>query len=201
MTDIPFIDFLSDSLTYRRKFGGGKNQSLAKACGIQKGYRTLIDATAGLGEDGFILAALGFQVTLLERNSLIFQALTSALEKARESTDKDILEILDRLSLHEGDAKILIPKLPPADVILLDPMFPEREKSALVKKPMQLMKALVGEDEDSDELLPIALQHAIHRVVVKRSKRAPHLNHHIPDFQLLGKSSRWDGYNTFCHSP
>jgi 16S rRNA (guanine1516-N2)-methyltransferase len=193
-TDIPSIDFLSDALTYRRKFGGGKNQFLSKACGFQKGYQTVIDATAGLGEDGFILAALGFRVTLLERNPSIFQALTAALQEARQSNDPEILEILDRLSLHEGDAKMLIPKLPKADVILLDPMFPEREKSALVKKPMRLMKALVGGDEDADELLPIALQYALHRVVVKRSKRAPPLNHQTPDFQFLGKSSRWDCY-------
>lgn len=188
------INFLDDALTYRRQFGGGRNQSLAKACGIQKGYKTVIDATAGLGEDAFILASLGFEVVMIERQREVFDALQSALQSASQSSDPKILEILSRLTLHHGEAKILIPHLPKPDVILLDPMFPEREKSALVKKPMQIMKTLVGEDADADELLPVALSHAVHRVVVKRPKRAPFLNGKTPAFQLIGKSCRWDGY-------
>ncbi len=188
------INFLDEALNYRRKFGGGKNQSIAKACGISKGYKTLIDATAGLGEDGFILASLGFQVTLIERNPDIHQALNAALAEASANQPNEISDILPRLSLHQGEAKAIIPNLPQAEVILLDPMFPEREKSALVKKPMRTLKTIVGEDSDADALLPIALQYATKRVVVKRPKRAPFLNQQKPDFQLLGKSSRFDVY-------
>ncbi len=193
------INFLDPALTYRRKFGGRKQESLAKACGIQKGYKTVIDATAGLGEDGFILASLGFQVSMIERHPAIYKALQQAFEAAKSSRDSEILNIFSRLSLHYGDAKNIIPTLPRAEVILLDPMFPEREKSALVKQPMRILKTQVGEDLDADSLLLVSLQYALHRVIVKRPKGAPYLNQHQPDFQLIGKACRWDGY-THTHS-
>jgi len=186
------IDFESPELNYRRKFGGGKNQAIAKACGLSKGYRKIIDATAGLGEDSFILAALGAEVLLIERHPELFKALNAAMDRARENPE--LREIIGRMTLLEGDSKRLIPRLPSPEVILLDPMFPPREKSALVKKPLRLLKELVGEDLDSDELLPIALLHATRRVVVKRPKPAGFLNQQKPDFQIVGKSSRFDGY-------
>jgi 16S rRNA (guanine1516-N2)-methyltransferase len=220
------IDFLSDELTYRRKLGGGKNQAIAKACGIDKNYKTLIDATAGRGEDAFILAALGFEVTLIERHPEVYQALCQALDaldaldnlsqgseetpetktktktktknktktETKTESEKEISKIYSRLKIYGEDAKTLIPKLPKAEVILLDPMFPERKKSALVKKPMREIKSLVGDDLDADALLPIALSHATKRVVVKRPKQAPFLNQQKPSFQLIGKSSRFDIY-------
>jgi 16S rRNA (guanine1516-N2)-methyltransferase len=198
------INFLSDELTYRRKFGGGKNQAIAKACGIDKGYKTLIDATAGRGEDGFILASLGFEVTLIERHPDVYQALCQALDHLSpvhtnninntDNPNSEISKIYSHLKIYGEDAKTLIPKLPKAEVILLDPMFPERKKSALVKKHMREIKLLVGEDLDADALLPIALSHAIKRVVVKRPKQAPFLNQQKPSFQLLGKSCRFDIY-------
>jgi 16S rRNA (guanine1516-N2)-methyltransferase len=210
MTITP-INFLSDELTYRRKYGGGKNQAIAKACGIEKGYTTVIDATAGRGEDGFILASLGFEVTLIERHPEVYNALCHALDElsdyiTADSTDSidsiepikpkdpELLKLASRLKIYGEDAKTLIPTLPRPEVIVLDPMFPERKKSALVKKPMREMKALVGEDLDADLLLPIALAHATKRVVVKRPKQAPFLNQHKPSFQLIGKSNRFDIY-------
>jgi 16S rRNA (guanine1516-N2)-methyltransferase len=80
------------------------------------------------------------------------------------------------------------------DVIYLDPMFPERQKTADVKKEMAAFHSIVGKDEDADALLPLALAHVNYRVVVKRPRKAPFLNSQVPSYQLEGKSSRFDIY-------
>jgi 16S rRNA (guanine1516-N2)-methyltransferase len=80
------------------------------------------------------------------------------------------------------------------DVIYLDPMFPDRQKSADVKKEMAAFHHVVGKDEDADSLLEKALAKANYRVVVKRPRKAPFINNKTPSYQLEGKSSRYDIY-------
>lgn len=177
---------------HRRKHGGSYGQAVAKACGLKpsKNLR-IIDATAGLGNDAFVLATLGAQVHLIERNPDIGRALTAALEAAK--LDDEVAEIVARMSLTVGDAKLIIPTLEPADIITLDPMFPHRQKSSLVKKPLRDLREIVGDDFDNDGLLEVALSHA-KRVVVKRPKGAPDLSDRKPNYRLTGKSSRFDVY-------
>ncbi|MCT1282181.1 class I SAM-dependent methyltransferase, partial [Pseudomonas aeruginosa] len=79
-------------------------------------------------------------------------------------------------------------------VIYLDPMFPHRDKSALVKKEMRLFRPLVGDDLDAPALLQAALALASHRVVVKRPRKAPIIEGPKPGYSLEGKSSRYDIY-------
>jgi 16S rRNA (guanine1516-N2)-methyltransferase len=79
-------------------------------------------------------------------------------------------------------------------VIYLDPMFPHRDKSALVKKEMRLFRPLVGDDMDAPALLEAALALASHRVVVKRPRKAPCIEGPKPSHALEGKSSRYDIY-------
>jgi 16S rRNA (guanine1516-N2)-methyltransferase len=79
-------------------------------------------------------------------------------------------------------------------VIHLDPMFPHRDKSALVKKEMRLFRPLVGDDDDAPALLAAALALASHRVVVKRARKAPPIAGVAPGYSLEGKSSRYDIY-------
>ena len=189
------IDFTNSALQYRRLHGGGLQQDLARACGLHKGLRKLLDATAGYGEDAFILASLGATVTAIERHPEVSNALTLALEQAKNC--EEISSIAKRITLISGNAIELIPRVEPFEVIYLDPMFPERKKSALVKKPMRDLKALVGEDDDAEFLLETALQYATHRVVVKRPSGAPTLSTRKPDIQYPGKSTRFDVY--LCH--
>ena len=73
-------------------------------------------------------------------------------------------------------------------------MFPPRSKSALVKKEMRVFHALVGSDDDADELLPAALRVARKRVVVKRPRIAPALEGARPSHVLAGKRNRYDIY-------
>ena len=195
------VDFTEGSVDHRRKFGGGKGQMIAKAIGIKAGvYPRILDATAGLGKDAFVLATLGSRVDMIERSPLVHALLENGLSRAREfaaESDPDLFEILQRMQLLHHTSHDYLQSLPTdqyPDVIYLDPMFPERDKSAEVKKEMSAFHSLVGKDEDADQLLPIALAHVNYRVVVKRPRKAPFLNNQTPSFQLEGKSSRFDIY-------
>ena len=194
-------DFTEGSVDHRRKFGGGKGQMIAKAVGIRAGvYPAILDATAGLGKDAFVLATLGSRVDMIERSPLVHTLLENGLSRAREfaaESDSDLFEIVQRMKLlhntsHNYLQNLSIDNYP--DVIYLDPMFPELEKSAEVKKEMSAFHSLVGKDEDADQLLPLALARVHYRVVVKRPRKAPFLNNQTPSFQLEGKSSRFDIY-------
>ncbi|MEZ5528513.1 MAG: class I SAM-dependent methyltransferase [Porticoccaceae bacterium] len=195
-------DFVTGPARHRRLYGGGKGQDIAKAVGLgQKGFKPrLLDLTAGLGRDGFVLASLGADVLMVERNPVVSALLSDGLLRARDlvGDDAELGSILDRLEAvcSEGADYLsgLAEELKP-DVIFLDPMFPPREKSGKVKKEMQLFHQLVGtEGEDSDQLLPLALSHARYRVVVKRPSHAPYLNNQAPGYSLKGKSTRFDVY-------
>lgn len=193
------VDFVGGAVGHRRQFGGGSGQMIAKAVGVQPGVRpTVVDATAGLGRDAFVLATLGCEVTLIERQPLIAVLLEDGLARARE--DAEIAPIIAKMHLRVGDAiQIMrtwgaeVPQEAP-QVIYLDPMFPHRDKSALVKKEMRLFRPLVGDDLDADELLDAALALASHRVVVKRPRKAPALAGGKVSFSLEGNAGRFDVY-------
>ncbi len=186
-----YVDFLAGKLAHRRKYGGGRSQLIAKAVGIKPGKQLkVLDATAGLGRDAFVLACLGCEVDLIERSPIIAALLADGLKRAyAEPEFADIsmnLIVADAIQYLQESTKQY-------DVIYLDPMFPVRTKSALVKKEMRILKAIVGEDLDADELLQVARTKA-HRVVVKRPGTAAALASAKPDLQFQGKSSRFDAY-------
>ena len=197
-------DFSSGTARHRRLYGGGKGQDIAKAIGLaHKGFKPrVLDLTAGLGRDGFVLASLGAQVTMVERHPIVFALLTDGLSRARESAeyeaDGELLGILDRIHAVHSESSEFLQNLTAdqsPDVIYLDPMFPPSDKSGKVKKEMQLFHQLVGKAaEDSDRLLSLSLQQANYRVVVKRPAHAPFLNGREPGYSLKGKSTRFDIY-------
>jgi 16S rRNA (guanine1516-N2)-methyltransferase len=132
---------------------------------------------------------------MIEKSPEVSQALQAALVKAQEETnDNGIREIITRMRLHAGNAIDIIPTLTNADIIYIDPMFPERKKSALVKKEMLILKDIVGPDIDSAKLLQIATKHAKRKVVVKRPKLAGYIDDIKPSFSIKGKSCRYDIY-------
>lgn len=189
------VDFVEGGAAHRRQFGGGSGQMIAKAVGIQPGIRpSVLDATAGLGRDAFVLATLGCEMTLCERQPLIAALLEDGLARAEE--DADVRPIVARMRLLHGNAIELMSQWQgePPQVIYLDPMFPHREKSALVKKEMRLFRPFVGDDLDATALLEQALALASHRVVVKRPRKAPAIDGPKPGYSLEGKSSRYDIY-------
>jgi 16S rRNA (guanine1516-N2)-methyltransferase len=189
------VDFVEGAVAHRRLFGGGSGQMIAKAVGIQPGVRPrVLDATAGLGKDAFVLASLGCNMSLIERQPIIAALLEDGL--ARGLRDREVGQIIAQMRLLTGNSIDLIRAWEgePPQVIYLDPMFPHREKTALVKKEMRLFRPLVGDDMDAPALLEAALALATHRVVVKRPRKAPCIDGPKPSYALDGKSSRYDIY-------
>lgn len=189
------VDFVEGAAAHRRRFGGGSGQMIAKAVGVQGSIRPrVLDATAGLGRDAFVLACLGCNVQMIERHPVVAALLQDGLERALE--DAETADVVARMQLMQGDAIELMSGWSDSapQVIYLDPMFPQRNKSAQVKKEMRLFQPLVGGDEDALLLLAAALELASHRVVVKRPRIAPAIEGAKPGYSLQGKSSRYDIY-------
>lgn len=180
----------------RRRVEGGRRQPLARAAGLHHGTDVrIVDATGGLGRDAFVLAALGARVTLCERNPVLCFLLDEAWRRAAD--DASIGPWIDRLQLFGGDARDLLASMgEPCDVVYLDPMYPTRNKQALARKEMRVLRALVGDDTDSAALFAAAVTHAGRRVVVKRPSKAPPLAEHPPSFSYRGKQARYDVYLT-----
>lgn len=193
----PFeIDFASGKYAHRRRFGAGRGQPMARAIGLKQGQSpSIIDATAGFGRDAFVLASLGCEVTMLEQNPVMSLLLADALKRAQATAE--IADIAERMRLEQTDAvDYLQQTTATADVIYLDPMYPSREKSALVKKDMQLLHQLVGADINSAALLAVARQKALKRVVVKRPKGAGYVGEQKPAASIESKNTRYDLYPT-----
>ncbi|WP_386678985.1 class I SAM-dependent methyltransferase [Loktanella sp. R86503] len=186
------IDFVEGAVAHRLRFGGGRGQPLAKAMGLTDGRTpTIVDATAGLGRDAFLLASLGAQVTLIERSEKMHALLADGLARAG-AEGGDLAEITGRMTLLLGDAKALLPGLE-ADAVLVDPMHPERKKSALVKLELRQVREIVGEDDNALELMQVALEHARKRVVLKWPQKAASIPGLRPfSHQILGKTTRYD---------
>jgi 16S rRNA (guanine1516-N2)-methyltransferase len=191
-----FIDFLEGKNRHRRLFGGGKGQPLARAVGMKKGFLPVVlDVTAGMGRDAFVLATLGCMVTMVERSPVISKLLDNALQRAVE--DSEVSVIVSRMELYHADSIDYLESIAEAskpDVVYIDPMYPHRDKSALVKKEMRIFRALVGDDVDSDRLLELARSRALRRVVVKRPKGAEPLGGVKPHSEVSSKNTRYDIY-------
>ena len=150
-----------------------------------------IDATAGLGEDSFLLAAAGFRVSMYESDPTIAALVRDAL--ARAQADPKLADIARRMELFEEDSIEAMTHLGDTpDVIYLDPMFPERRKSAAVKKKFQLIHHLEAPCQNEGALLAAAISAAPRKVVVKRPAKGPHLAGVKPSHSLAGKAVRYD---------
>jgi 16S rRNA (guanine1516-N2)-methyltransferase len=189
------IDFVSGKTAYRRKYGHAGGEAISKAVGIKKGHRpNIVDATAGWGRDAFVLATMGCRVHMIERSETIAKLLEDGLRRAEQ--DEKIGELIkDKLSLTHGESREELLQTPfEPEVNYLDPMFPQKEKSALVKKEMRVLQEVVGQDEDADALLNLALTIATSRVVVKRPTYADFLSGIKPQTSIKTKKHRFDIY-------
>ncbi|MCC8373978.1 16S rRNA (guanine(1516)-N(2))-methyltransferase RsmJ [Photorhabdus sp. HUG-39] len=190
-----YVDFVSGAMAHRRRFGGGRGEAIAKAIGIKKDYLpTVVDATAGLGRDAFVLASLGCHVRMLERHPVVAALLDDGLQRGYQ--DEEIGSWLqERMTLlHASSITALADITPQPDVVYLDPMYPHRQKSALVKKEMRVFQSLVGADEDADSLLSPARALAKRRVVVKRPDYAEPLAGVAASAAITTKNHRFDIY-------
>jgi 16S rRNA (guanine1516-N2)-methyltransferase len=191
------FDLLSGEMRYRQRFGGGRKEPLARAIGLKANPSPkVIDATAGMGREAFLLASLGCQVIAVERNPIIFVLLDDAIRRALNEPRLPFTQ--QQLKLVYQNSIDYLGKIDTGlyDVIYLDPMFPAREKSAAVKKEMRVFKRLAGEDLDDQQLLSAALKTASQRVVVKRPNYAPPIGDIKPSFQIKSKKHRFDVYQS-----
>lgn len=197
----------------RLKSGKLERELLVRAAKV-KGVRepVAIDATAGLGEDALLLAAAGFTVHMYERDSAIAALLRDALQRA--ATHPQLADAVSRMRLFEGDSlaalRMISVESPascmgsalgacaalsaPPDVVYLDPMFPERSKSAAVKKKFQLLHHLENpcSGKEAQELLRAAIAANPRKVIVKRPAKGPYLAGVKPSYSLTGKAVRYD---------
>ena len=190
-------DFGSAAMRHRRR--GGQNELLGRAVGVSASRQpSILDATAGLGRDSFVLADMGCSVTLCEREPVIAALLQWGLAAAAASEDAWLARVARRMALRTGDARdVFADGAVPADVIYLDPMFPPRDKSAAVKKEMALFQLLLDSDtarHEAADLLAWALGQDVARVVVKRPARAAPVAGAVPSHHIAGKAVRFDVY-------
>lgn len=191
------VDFVHGALAHRQQFGGGRGQAIAKAIGLKQGNKPkVLDATAGLARDAYILATLGCHMTLVEQSPILSALIADGITRAQENEscaqvlaghfeliNQNAIEFMNKLSDEQRP-----------DVIYIDPMYPERKKSALVKKDMQILQRLIGKNGDDTELLKAALACAKKRVVVKRPVQAEPVGQIAPAASVSSKKTRYDLY-------
>ncbi|HIV17482.1 MAG TPA: class I SAM-dependent methyltransferase [Candidatus Alectryocaccobium stercorigallinarum] len=177
----------------RLKKGVLDTELLVRAAKIKKTDHALtaIDATAGFGQDSLLLAAAGFSVKLYEKNPVIAALLEDALNRAKECPElKDAAGRMELAGTDSIEALKALNKAP--DVIYLDPMFPKRKKSALIKKKFQLLQQLETPCENEIELFEVALAAQPRKIVVKRPAKGAYLADRRPSYSLAGKAVRYD---------
>ncbi|WP_188014138.1 class I SAM-dependent methyltransferase [Photobacterium damselae] len=195
-----FVDLVGGAVAHRRKFGGGRGQAIAKAVGLKSGVNPIVlDGTAGLGRDAFVLASLGCTVYMVERHPVVAALLDDGLQRAQNDSEIGTW-VGDRMHLLYASSHDALYQLAEQDgfvapdVVYLDPMFPHKKKSALVKKEMRVFQTLVGADLDADALFAPAMALATKRVVVKRPDYAEFLAGEQPSMAIETKKNRFDVY-------
>lgn len=188
------VDYLEGDF-FRRWKGLSRNDLLLKALGTKKGVRTICDPTCGLGYDAFLLAtAPDLEVTACERNPIVAELTMNALLRVKDMGRFEEFPFY----FHFGDGREFLEKGGEGvfDAVYLDPMYPRSEsQSAKQKKEMQLVRDLVGKDQDASALFAAAWKAARKRVVVKRPDDAETLiEGREPDAVIEGKTVRYDVY-------
>ncbi len=172
----------------RRRATGGTPTELVRACGTSVRGLRVLDACAGFGNDGLLLAQLGAEVTAIERDRLIWMMLHARVQKISNMRTEcdEAKEVLGRAAVTQDFW----------DVVVLDPMFPATGKRALPSRGLQHLRELTKHQDqgsnDLETLLALAISKCSGRVVVKRRLKDPSLGR--ADYQIKGKSVRFDVY-------
>lgn len=183
----------AETMMHRVTNGRLQHEMLVKAASSEKEGRKAIDATAGMGEDAFLLAAQGYEVTLYEQNPVVAALLKDAIRRAKKN--QILKDIAGRMKVVEADSVESMSKLlDPVDVIYLDPMFPARQKSSLINKKLQLIQKLEPPCSEETDLFDAALKVGPSRIIVKRPLKGECLAGREPSYTLKGKAIRYDCY-------
>jgi len=193
------VDFSGGKQGYRLAADRVRHERLVKALGgMPTEPLNVVDGTGGLGRDALVMAQAGFNVDIIERSPIIHALLADGIERLR----KEDSALAARLRLHLGDSYQWLAQgeqnTQTIFAVYLDPMFPQRQKSAAVKKDLLWLQQLerAPEEGEAELLLSAARARAKKRVVVKRPLRAPALGDQAPGYSLEGKAIRFDVYLT-----
>lgn len=182
-----------ENMLHRVTNGRLQHEMLVRAAKSDKPGRKAIDATAGMGEDAFLLAAQGYEVTLFEQNPVIAVLLKDALRRAKKHPV--LKDIASRMNLVQDNSVEGMSKLlDPVDVIYLDPMFPARQKSSLTNKKLQLIQKLEPPCSEETDLFDAAISASPSKIIVKRPLKSEFLAGRKPSYTLNGKAIRYDCY-------
>lgn len=196
------VDFAAGAQGHRAAQLGHRRELVARACGVGGGRDgSIVDATAGLGRDGFVLAALGARVTMLERSPILGELLADGLQRARQAGHAEIVERISLITTEAADWLTLQSAETPPRVVYLDPMYAETRRRAAAGKALAMLQKLLEPDDDANGLLDVARTVATERVVVKRHRKAPPLGAKAPDYTLTGRSTRFDVYRVSAAPP
>lgn len=182
-------DFAEDML-HRVTNGRLEHEMLVHVAKTKEPHPRAVDATAGMGEDSFLLAACGYEVTMYERNPVVAALLKDALRRAKKHPV--LGPIAARMQLVEGDSTQFLPQHNAPDLIYLDPMFPERQKSGLINKRLQLIQHLEQPCIEEEALFSAAMAAKPKKLVIKRPLKGAVLAGHEPDYSVKGKAIRYD---------
>lgn len=218
------VDFVEGALGYRLAAGRVHHERLVKALGKIPPAATIVDATAGLGRDSALLAAAGFRVMMVEQQPALQLLLEDGLQRLQQHTSDYSLQLVKanaedwlvrtssageqrpepnkQASVRTSSAgeQLTEPNQPTTDeppaVVYIDVMFPERKKSAAVKKDLAWLQHLapIPTLAEEQQLLQHARQTASHKVIVKRPAKAPYFGNQAPSSQVKGKTVRFDVY-------
>lgn len=182
-----------ENMLHRVTNGRLQHEMLVRAAKSDRPGRKAIDATAGMGEDAFLLAAQGYEVTLFEQNPVIAVLLKDALRRAKKHPV--LKDIASRMNLVQDNSVEGMSKLlDPVDVIYLDPMFPARQKSSLINKKLQLIQKLEPPCSEETDLFDAAISANPSKIIVKRPLKSEFLAGRKPSYTLNGKAIRYDCY-------
>lgn len=178
-------------MLHRITRGRLSHEMLVKMTKTKSERPVAVDATAGMGEDALLLAAAGYEVILFEQDAVIAALLRDAMNRAKDHPD--LCDVIGRMKLVEGDSIELMPDLVSRpDVVYLDPMFPERRKSGLINKKLQLLQKLEQPCAQEEELLNTALSVRPKKIIIKRPLKGAYLAGKKPGYTVKGKAIRYD---------
>ncbi|CAL4324844.1 class I SAM-dependent methyltransferase [Buchnera aphidicola] len=190
------INFISGKNNFRRKYNR-KKEILIRAVRIKKQKKIIIlDATAGLGKDSFILASFGYKVFMIEKNKIIYNLLKNCLYRTFEDSKIGSWVKKNMILFHKNSLNFLKSKKIIPDVIYLDPMFLKNRRSS-TKKDISILKIILHGKKNTKNLLKKSILFAKKKVVVKRFLKAPHLEKIKPTNIIYGKKYRFDIYQKF----
>ncbi|MCY4321751.1 MAG: class I SAM-dependent methyltransferase [Bdellovibrionaceae bacterium] len=186
----PHILLLKDGYIFQLDFSKNKpllpNQNLVQAIGFKNQALSVLDITAGWAKEAFLMFKLGCQVTAIESNPFVFYLVQENLEY------NNINQLKMKLDNGLNYLKSLKNPLYYPDIIFMDPMF--GSKKSLSKKPLTILKQIVGETTNKQQIFDLALLKAKKRVVVKRHKLDKPLNKNIL-CSFKGRSVCYDVFN------